>query len=65
MATNPAEAVTEPLYTRRQYLLMRALNNGANWEASVTAVNIALRTHPEWNTDEMRTYAQWEEVRGR
>lgn len=51
-------------YTRRQYLLMRAMLKGANWESAMEAIGSTVLAHPEWDMEERRTYRDWEAGRG-
>ena len=51
-------------YSRQQYLLMRAMLRGANYEAAFQSVTDAIGRHPEWDMTERRTYRQWEDGRG-
>jgi hypothetical protein len=52
----------EPM-TRGVYLLYRALLDGAPWYVAQEAVATTGLEHPEWDMDEVRTFAEWEAVR--
>lgn len=53
------EADDAEVYTRRQFLLMRAINEGAAWPEAMEAVDSTLMSHPDWDREETRTYSQW------
>lgn len=50
-------------YTLRQFLIMRSLQRGANWDAAVQAVDKAIRNNPKWDSEEEKTYREWEDNR--
>lgn len=48
-------------YTRRMYLLMKAVQRGANWQRAIEQVARFAHEHPELNMEgEVKTYMQWE-----
>lgn len=53
-------SVAEPL-TRRTYLLLKAMEAGANFLLAVEAVSSTALEHPEWDMAERRTWADWEQ----
>lgn len=57
------DTVPDFKYTRRQFLLMRSLQRGANWEAAVAAVTKCFDNNPAWDSDEEKTYREWEDSR--
>lgn len=46
--------------TRTQWLVRKALIAGVPSRKVREAVDTALFAHPEWDPDEMRTWAQWQ-----
>lgn len=50
-------------YTRRQFLIMRSLQRGANWEAATAAVTECFRNNPMWDSEELKTFTEWEDDR--
>lgn len=48
------------LITRRQYLTMRAIEQGASLFGAIEAVASVSIEHPEWELDERRTWPEWE-----
>jgi hypothetical protein len=49
------------LLTRRQWLTRRVVMHGVPiWEA-IEATASTLLAHPEWDAEEERTWAQWQE----
>lgn len=54
-------AVIEPeTFTRRRYLIMVAIANGAPAMLAIEAVASTAIEHPEWDMDERRTWTEWE-----
>jgi len=53
--------VIEPeTFTRRRYLIMVAIANGAPAMLAIEAVASTAIEHPEWDMDERRTWTEWE-----
>lgn len=48
-----------PQMTRRTYLVLRAMDDGATMAEAIEAVASTALEHPEWDMDEARTLAQW------
>jgi hypothetical protein len=48
--------------TRRQYLIRRALIDGASTFGASEAVSSVAMAHPEWDMNEERTWEQWEQA---
>lgn len=48
------------VFTRRQYLLMRAMLEGASTWLALEAVSSTAIEHPELSMSEERTWAEWE-----
>jgi hypothetical protein len=46
-------------YTKREFLLMRAIQRGANWDAAQAAVDRAIQNNPGWESDERKPYREW------
>lgn len=46
--------------TRRQYLTMRAIEDGAGIFGAVEAVSTTALAHPEWDMDESKTWPEFE-----
>jgi hypothetical protein len=57
------ETVPDHRYTRRQFLIMRSLRRGANWEAACLAVDKCIQNNPKWDGDDVKTYMEWEDER--
>jgi len=57
---------TDKLITRRQWLTRQAIVNGSNGTTSaveaVEAVSSAAGAHPEWDMEEKKTWAEWEQA---
>jgi hypothetical protein len=51
--------MSTPLMTRRTYLTMRAMEQGASMLAAMEAVASVALAHPEWDMDEVRSMWQW------
>lgn len=45
---------------RRDYLLMKTIEGGANIFLAVEAVSTTALEHPEWDMDELKTWPEWE-----
>ena len=50
--------------TFRTYLTIKAMGDGAGMFMAAEAVSSTAIEHPEWNMDEKRTYAEWEDAHG-
>lgn len=48
------------LLSRRQYLVIKALEAGASVFVAIEAVSSVAIEHPEWNMTEEKTFAEWE-----
>lgn len=54
-------APTEPLMTRRMYLVVTSmLDTGCGISAAIEAVASIAMEHPDWDMDERRTPAEWD-----
>lgn len=47
-------------YTRREYMVMRAIKRGALFSAAVNAVDKAMTSNPAWDTDDAKSWDEWE-----
>lgn len=47
-------------YTRREYMVMRAIKRGALFSAAINAVDKAMTRNPKWDTDEAMSWDEWE-----
>lgn len=54
------ERADDDLFTRRQWLVINTLLDGASFWAAVEAVSSTAIEHPEWDMDEERTWEEWE-----
>lgn len=45
--------------TRREFLTHKVLLAGADWFTALEAVASTLLAHPEWDTDEIKTFEEW------
>jgi hypothetical protein len=52
--------MVDPRITRRQWLTISAMRSGANPLLAIEAVASVAIEHPEWDMDELRTFAEWE-----
>ncbi len=48
------------LWTRRQYLTLKAIEGGAGVLLAREAVATTALEHPEWDMSEERTWKEWE-----
>lgn len=46
--------------SRRTYLTLKAMENGAGMAMAAEAVASTAIEHPEWDMKETRTYMEWE-----
>ena len=60
MTASPGHDEDDELYTRRKYLLMKAVQAGSAWPVAIEAVSSLALSHPEWDMEEAKTYADWE-----
>jgi len=55
-----ARDARDRVFTRREYMVYRAVMAGAPALQATTAVASTALDHPEWDMDETMTWAQWE-----
>lgn len=53
------DPLMDPL-TRRQYLVIKTVLAGSNWLSAQEAVASTAMSHPDWDMDEVHTFAEWE-----
>ena len=51
-------------YNRRTYLVMKAVQDGADVLTALEAVASTAMAHPEWDMEEEKTWKEWEEELG-
>ena len=51
----------QPPLTRRQYLMVKAMEAGADMFLAMEAVASTAIEHLEWDMEEQRTFAEWEQ----
>lgn len=50
-----------PDITLRQYLLMDLLADGVDWSIAMEAIHSTAIEFPDWDLDEKRTWAEWDQ----
>ena len=50
-------------YTLRQFILMKTLQRGKDWDTALSAVTQTALYRPDLDLTEMRTFMDWEERR--
>lgn len=61
----PTRGITKPTgllpFTRREYLVLRAVGAGAPFSLAPEAVSSVAIEHPEWDLAETKTFKEWDE----
>ena len=57
----PADRKIDSPVTRRQYYLIGLLSEGYDWSVAMESIASTAIEHPEWDLDERKTLAEWEE----
>lgn len=62
--TEPAVSIHDdpPTFTRRQYLMIRAMEVAGSPFLAIEAVSSTAIEHPEWDMNERKTWAEWEQA---